>query len=102
MLNRLHVEKNNPLKLSELPVLYDWLMPDVNLPLYTEFKGKEGLPKFIPDQRPRVIFQNPVTAPRPQSGFCHGDKKLFEGSLTGQLKQALQGASPQLRMAGAG
>lgn len=62
MLNRLHIEKNNPLKLSELPVLYDWLLPDVNLPLYTESKGKTGLPKFTPDPRPRVVFQNPVTA----------------------------------------
>ena len=61
MLNKLHVDKNNPNQLSELPVLYDHLMPDPDVPLYNELKtGKTQLAWQL-DERPRIYFRDPVT-----------------------------------------
>lgn len=60
MLNKLHVEKNNRNKLSQLPVVIDHLLPDPSLSLYIEEPNENGI-CFSKDERPRIHFKDPIT-----------------------------------------
>ena len=61
MLNRMHVDKNNKQALGDLPVVYDWQLPDPQLQLYLEIAGDNGKLTFRPDLRPKIVFKDPVT-----------------------------------------
>lgn len=91
MLNRMHVDKNNNMKIQDLPVIYDWLLPEPNMQLYNERTTDNGVITFKPDLRPRIIFKDPVT--KPKHAVINRQSALvakFEGSLTGDLKNALR------------
>ena len=60
MLNKLHIEKNNRNKLSQLPVVIDHLLPDPSLSLYIEEPNEAGI-CFSKDERPRIHFKDPIT-----------------------------------------
>ena len=81
MLNKLHVEKNNLGKLSELPVIYQACM-DTQVELYKEERLLNGGIIFTKDNRPRIEFKDPITKTKNQMK----PYTPFEGSLTQQLK----------------
>ena len=61
MLNRMHVDKNNNQALAELPLVYEWQLPDPALPLYLEEAKENGKITFRPDMRHKIVFKDPVT-----------------------------------------
>ena len=62
MLNRMHVDKNNSQALADLPLVYEWQLPDPAIPLYLEVaNGESGKVTFRPDHRPKIVFKDPVT-----------------------------------------
>ena len=60
MLNKLHVQKNNLNKISNLPVICDQYVPDPSLSLYKEHVDSYGrLIGFEKDPRHKIWFKDP-------------------------------------------
>ena len=74
MLNKLHVQKNNTNKISNLPVICEQFVTDPSLSLYMEHIDNHGkLISFEKDSRYKIWFRDPYRA-------IHNNNEHIEGN----------------------